>query len=215
MVDGQIMRVWDVSSGVCSQQLACDGLVTYVVSKSSSILASTSWGGSIQVWDTCKRRCFLRQHINDQPSLKSFSFSKDGTTSAVIFNIKDLQVRISTTGGVIPTLTVPVHPKAKLKGNSQPLDISEDGKFIVLASYGEIQVSDIETGRCVYTILSLILPAASHHHHLHPKCWCGKQGFPSAQPYLSHLLNAAEWNMSPFSVAALWVSNAKTKGECG
>jgi predicted anti-sigma-YlaC factor YlaD len=50
----------------------------------------------------------------------------------------------------------------------------------------------------------------------HTTTGCGKQGFPSApsaQSYFSHLLNAAEWNLSPLEVAALWVSVAKLQGE--
>ncbi|RAH83827.1 hypothetical protein BO86DRAFT_35324 [Aspergillus japonicus CBS 114.51] len=154
MVDSRGIRVWNVLCGCCIRWLTghTSEIIHVVVSKDGSVLASTTVDGAIYVWDTYKAQCLQVIQSRHQSALFKPALSKDGNILAVISDDGMLQLWQPTTGVLLQISKVQSAPKHGLSSDGQALDISKDGKSLASVSYGQIQLWDIETGRCCQTI---------------------------------------------------------------
>ncbi|RAH63983.1 WD40 repeat domain-containing protein, partial [Aspergillus aculeatinus CBS 121060] len=153
MVDSRTIQVWDVLSGCCIRRLTghASEIIHAVASKDGSVLASTTVVGAIYVWDTYKAQCLQVIQSRHQSALFKPALSSDGNILAVISDDGILQLWQPTTGDLLRILKVQSAPKYGLSSDGQALDISKDGRFLTSVSYGQIQLWDIETGRCCQT----------------------------------------------------------------
>ncbi|KAL1908384.1 hypothetical protein Sste5344_005912 [Sporothrix stenoceras] len=145
--DDMTVKIWDTTSGACSQTLeGHNGPVTSVVfSVDGNYIASASHDKTVKIWDTTSGVCrqTLEGHID---WVRSVAFSADGNYVASASD--DMTVKIwDTTSGAC---------RQTLEGHNdwvRSVDFSADGNYIASASEDmTIKIWDTTSGACRQTL---------------------------------------------------------------
>lgn len=135
-------RLWDVATGALQQTLPCDDVVTCVAFQAEGkMLTTVTHGGSIIAWDASagQRRQTLRSPVGSVLDAGlNVAFSADGERFAALDRAEGVRVWETASRRELARLPAAIPPYFTVF-------LSPDGKRLAAASFGHLQLLNVET----------------------------------------------------------------------